>query len=159
MFCVVNVLQRRYIDRKTVRKIAHAASARRFARNKKVVQNARIQKRGCIESLREETYLSYSFIYIFSGSSRETLGADLRRNYIPRVWERNGGDTFAKRKRKVRWHARRRHAAVFNQWWRNGGCWPTSQPTSQPSNPNESWWLGDRSAAIRRQDRRLPSKL
>jgi len=43
---------------------------------------------------------------------------------------------------------------VVAEWWML-----TYEPASQPASPNESWWLGDRSAAIRRQGRRLPSEL
>lgn len=53
---------------------------------------------------------------------------------------------------------------VVAEWWMltyEPASEPTSQPTNQPASQatNEFWSLGDRSAAIRRQGRRLPSEL
>lgn len=85
-----------------VRKIAHAASARRFSRDKnQVVQNARIQKRGCEDLFFAGRNLSVPFICIFSGSLRETFGA-ISGEIIFLACGNGMAATRSKRKRKVR---------------------------------------------------------
>lgn len=111
------------------------------------------------------TYLFLPLIRLFfSDRHPETFvrGArDLKRNYIPRVWERVNGMAAA-RSPKGSAKYDDTHGAATRRYSTSGGRMVdvdlrASQPASQPGSSNESWWLGDRSA-IRRQGWRLLSE-